>query len=106
MIIELNTDSCIDFLKSTDCIIIDVRSKHEFSQFRLPNALHLDLMDSNWMEKINELDKSQLYLVYCTLGVRSKSAVKLMDQLGFSSIYHLIGGILNYSGKIEELLIA
>jgi hypothetical protein len=40
------------------------------------------------------MDKSRTYVVYCKLGGRSKIAQKIMQRLGFRTVYNIVGGTL------------
>ncbi|MBU1558020.1 rhodanese-like domain-containing protein, partial [Patescibacteria group bacterium] len=42
------------------------------------------------------LDKNNKFLIYCAGGVRSNSAGRFMDSLGFNEVYELEGGIANW----------
>ena len=42
------------------------------------------------------------YFVYCRSGARSAQACQLMSQLGFTSTYNLLGGILEWEGEVIE----
>ena len=46
-------------------------------------------------------DKSQLILVYCRSGRRSKEASEKLAGLGYTNIVEF-GGILDYKGEIEK----
>jgi rhodanese-related sulfurtransferase len=44
------------------------------------------------------LDKSKTYAVYCRSGNRSGQATALMAKDGFTSIFNLEGGLINWQG--------
>lgn len=74
-------------------VILDVRSPEEFVDGHIAKALNMDYDFPGFKQQLNELDKNASYLVYCRSGNRSGKAVKLMQQLGFSSVFELEGGI-------------
>ena len=80
--------------KSKKLIIIDVRTKDEYKKSHLTNSELIDFFDSNFEDKIKNLDKKTPYLVHCQSGGRSMKAFKLMQSLGFKRVYHLDGGML------------
>jgi rhodanese-related sulfurtransferase len=53
------------------------------------------------MTKIEELDKSNDYYLYCRSGARSSQAGQIMNQLGFENTFNLKGGFKKWDGKIE-----
>lgn len=84
-----------------DSIIIDVRTSLEVSQGYIPNSVHIDIMNAGqFMEQVNELDKSKKYYIYCRAGGRSAQACMIMNSLGFQNTYNLEGGIEQWKGEI------
>ena len=79
--------------QKTDSIFLDVRTPTEYSTFHLENALNIDIKSRDFIDEINELDKTQHYFVYCRIGVRSANACNYMAMLGFPNLYNLKGGI-------------
>jgi rhodanese-related sulfurtransferase len=83
-------------------IIIDVRTPGEWQEGAIPNSLFMNIMEQqSFVNKIEALDKSKDYFVYCRSGARSGQASNYMSQLGFANVYNLDGGIMDYSGNIE-----
>ncbi len=80
--------------------LIDVRTPEEFDFQKIENAKNINLNDSDFESKIDLLDKKKPVLVYCKAGGRSSIAVKKMTELGFTEIYELEGGILNWNDKL------
>ena len=76
--------------------IIDVRTPIEFEQGHIEKAINVDYKEANFIEKISAFDKSKTLLIYCRSGNRSGKASKIMDSLGFTKIYDLEGGFMNW----------
>jgi len=77
-----------------DVVIIDVRTAGELASLGyIKGAEHLDIKANDFKDKIAALDKDKEYYVYCHAGGRSASAKKIMDNLGFTKVYDLKGGI-------------
>ena len=77
-----------DDFKSTlaskpDAVLVDVRTPDEFSEGIIEGAINIDFKDPSFGEKINALDKSKPYFVYCLSGKRSGDAAKQMDSARF-----------------------
>ena len=85
-----------------EAVILDVRTKDEFSTFRIPKSVVIDIYNSDFFNKIDQLDRSKTYLVYCASGSRSVSACKQMKKMGFEKVYNLKTGILGWRGEIEQ----
>jgi len=85
-----------------NAIIIDVRTPGEWQEGAIPNSMFMNIMEQqSFVNKIEALDKSKDYFVYCRSGARSGQACNYMSQLGFANVYNLDGGIMAYSGEIE-----
>ena len=87
-----------------EAVIIDVRTQREFDYGHLENAIIIDIYQKSFKDKINKLDKNQTYYVYCKTGMRSRSAVNYMMQMGFKNVCNLDGGI-NYLSRAGVKLI-
>lgn len=89
--------------KDEQAVILDVRTDEEFEEGYMPNATQVDIHDpAGFMDKIGQLDKSKNYYVYCRSGGRSVQACQLLDQMGFSETYNLLGGFSEWDGdKVE-----
>ncbi len=82
-------------------IILDVRRADEFAEGHIPGAINV-ANESIGTAEIPELpDKSQLILVYCRSGRRSKEASEKLVKLGYTNIVEF-GGILDWKGEIEK----
>ena len=95
--VKLNDDS-------EESVIIDVRTDDEFSTGYIEGAVNIDFyMGSKFISEIDKLDKSKSYFIYCKSGARSGQTCELMKQKGFKKVYNLEGGILGWTGELEEL---
>lgn len=73
-------------------IIIDVRTKNEYDQGSIKEALTgYDLTSGEFEEKLDSLDKDKTYYLYCRSGNRSGKAAKLMTEKGFKNVNNLGG---------------
>ena len=82
-----------------DITILDVRTPEEFAQNHLQDAINLNVHASNFNDEIDKLDKSNPILVYCKSGARSSKAAEILVNNGFSEVYNLEGGILQWELK-------
>lgn len=74
---------------STNLAILDVRTSEEYASGNIPNSINIDIMGTDFRSKLNNLDKSKEYLVYCRSGNRATQASKIMSTNGFIKIYNL-----------------
>lgn len=85
-------------------LILDVRTDAEVEEGIIPNAIQLDIYKGQgFIYKLEELDKSKNYYVYCRSGNRSGQACAIMNQLGFENAYNLVGGILQWNEDLVNI---
>lgn len=74
--------------------VIDVRSKEEFEEAHIPDAINISL--NELPERIAQLDKKVKYITACGKGGgRSTQASELLRNKGFIS-YWLCGGTFKW----------
>ncbi len=84
-----------------NAVILDVRTDHEVAEGMIPNARQIDIQNApGFMQQTQELDKSKNYYVYCRSGGRSVQACMILESLGFSNTYNLLGGITDWEGEV------
>lgn len=81
---------------NNDILLIDVRTPEEFSSGHIENSINIDYTADNFNDLISELDPEQEVYVYCKLGGRSGKSAKVMKEMGFTKIYDLDGGIMQW----------
>lgn len=79
--------------KRSGTTVLDVRTPQEFAEGHLEGAVNLDVENPGFATQAGQLDPTQAYAVYCHSGNRSKTAMSMMAQLGFTQLYDLDGGI-------------
>ena len=58
-----------------------------------PELVVLDVRTVSEANRLSELDKNDELLVYCRTGNRSATAVGILEDAGFTKIYHMHEGI-------------
>lgn len=90
------------FLADENGVILDVRTDDEFNSGKIPDALNIDIYKGQgFIYRVEELDKTKNYYVYCAAGGRSAQACGVMSQLGFEKTYNLLGGMSEWDGPVE-----
>jgi rhodanese-related sulfurtransferase len=79
-----------------DFVILDVRTAGEFAGGHIEGALNIDVNSESFKDDAGKLDRSKTYLVHCRTGRRSETAVKTMEELGFTDIYWMRDGIIGW----------
>lgn len=80
-------------------VIIDVREPYEYQRARIEGAILKPLGEIyQWAR---ELDKEQSYVVMCHTGARSYQAAFMLERLGFTQVANLLGGIDDWTMRID-----
>lgn len=85
-------------------LLLDVRTPEETKSGIIDGALNIDFNRPDFEKKIDALDKTKPYFVYCKSGVRSGKAAQLMKSKGFRTVYHLDGGTINWTNSGLKLV--
>ena len=72
-----------------ETILLDVRTETEFANGYLPGALNIPVDELR--QRMSELDKEKLILVYCQVGLRGYIASRILSQNGFR-VKNMTGG--------------
>ena len=84
--------------------LVDVRTPEEFNEGHIKNAGNIDFYESDFLTQMNKLDKTKPLYIYCRSGGRSgKAAIQLKEQ-GFTEVYDLQGGILDWGKNNFEIV--
>lgn len=88
---------------SEQVVILDVRTEDEYNEGFIPGAVNLDIYKGQgFIYKLEELDKTKKYYVYCRSGARSQQACSIMNELGFPNAFNLMGGIMEWQGDVTK----
>ena len=86
-----------------NAVVLDVRTEEEMEEGYIPDAINIDIYQpQEFMEELEQLDKSKNYYVYCRSGNRSRQACALMNSIGIANAFNLEGGVLEWDGDLIE----
>ena len=77
--------------------ILDVRTAKEFADGHVAGAVNIDVNQTDFAQKIDQLDRSKTYIVYCRSGRRSRKAVGIMATKGFKKLYNVSDGFVGWN---------
>lgn len=77
----------------SNVILLDVRSPQEFMEGHLNNAINIPTYEIYSKAPKIIKDKETIIIAYCTVGIRSENAIRILKKLGYKNLYHLEGGI-------------
>ncbi len=76
--------------------VVDVRTPAEYASGHIQGAININ-WEGDFTSGIAKLDKTKTYAVYCHSGNRSGQATQAMADAGFTHIYNLDGGVINWT---------
>ena len=85
----VNYDELDEYLAAENGILIDVRTKTEFENGAIPNAIHMDV--DTLRENLDFFDKNKKYVIYCQIGLRGYLAQRILRNNNIDSV-NLNGG--------------
>ena len=95
---QITQEEAALLMENEDAVILDVRRPDEFAAGHIPGAICIP--NESIGESVPELpDFSQMILVYCRSGRRSKEASQKLADLGYTQVYEF-GGILDWTGPV------
>lgn len=94
----------INILETKEVHLVDVRTPKEFNKGFIENSINIDFSSPTFKEEIGKLDTSKPIVVYCRSGRRSAISTKTLVKVGFTEIYDLKGGIINWKREGYQLV--
>ncbi|WP_395627668.1 rhodanese-like domain-containing protein [Daejeonella sp.] len=81
-----------------DFQLIDVRETFEYEMSNL-NGLNIPL--AGLLLEADKVSKDKPVIMQCRSGARSAAALNQLEQLGYTNLYNLKGGILAWKAEFE-----
>jgi UPF0176 protein len=92
-------------LADPDVTLIDTRNKYETELGKFRGAIDPSTEDfrefADYVKESLNPTTNKKVAMYCTGGIRCEKATSLLLERGFSEVYHLKGGILNYLARTD-----
>ena len=85
-------------LIENDAVIIDVRNSDEYNTGHIKGSVNIPV--SNILSV--DYDKDTIIIVYCASGMRSATAAEKLIEAGYTNVYNLDGGLINWGAQLEE----
>lgn len=81
--------------------LVDVREPNEHAEFNIGGTLlPLGKIQTMQIDEIEDL-RNEPVIVYCRSGMRSAQAAMILEQLGFSNVSNLEGGMIGWQNSIK-----
>ncbi|MBM3413666.1 MAG: rhodanese-related sulfurtransferase [Bacteroidetes bacterium] len=92
--------------QNPNTIIVDMRNYYEYEVGHFKNAI--EIPSNTFREQLPMAaallkdKKEATILMYCTGGIRCEKASAYLVHQGFSNVFHLEGGVINYARQVKE----
>ena len=81
-----------------NAVIIDVRSNDEYNTGHIKDSINIPVDN---IATVN-YDKDTVIIVYCASGMRSATAADSLVNAGYTNVYNLDGGLINWGFELED----
>jgi hydroxyacylglutathione hydrolase len=85
-----------DWWSRDEATIVDVRSKGEYADGHIPNALHRHY--GSIEAQLDEIPRDERLVVHCASGIRANIAVSVLEANGFTDVVNFPGGFTAWDG--------
>jgi rhodanese-related sulfurtransferase len=104
---NINTKEAVELIKKNagndNFMILDIRTQREHMQGHIENSILVEFNPSTLETELKKLDKNKTYFIYCRSGNRSSISMNLMKKLGFTQVYNLKGGTIDWTRSGQTL---
>jgi rhodanese-related sulfurtransferase len=84
-----------DLQRTTNMMLLDTRETAEYQVSHIATARCVGY-DNFDKKSIENLPKDTKIVVYCSVGYRSERIGEILQQMGFTKVYNLYGGIFDW----------
>lgn len=74
-----------DMIEKNNIVLIDVRTSNEYDLMHIKNAINIPVNEIE--QKILQVEQTHPLMIYCSSGARSKTAIQVLNNLGYNNIY-------------------
>ena len=95
----------VNKIKEENGILLDVRTPQEYNTSTIKESINIPLHELR--DRIDELPKDKLIVVFCQVGYRSYLAIRILKLNGYKDVYELTGGFKLYemaNMTVEEIV--
>ena len=76
-----------------ETVVLDIRTPKEIKNGFIEGAVFADFYDTDFAQQLTKLDRDTPYVIHCGSGGRSTKALTTLEELGFTNITHMDGGM-------------
>ena len=87
----IDTNAAMELINK-DAVIIDVRENSEYVTGHIAGAINIPADSISLISYTKDMN----IILYCASGMRSANAAKELIDLGYTNVYNLDGGLINW----------
>ena len=96
----IKTEELIQKMQYQQPLLLDTRTRSEFSVSHLPGAQFIEYDDFKSGD-VAHIPKNKEIIVYCSVGYRSERIGEQLLDMGYTKVYNLYGGIFDWKNQSQ-----
>lgn len=96
---QVNPAQFQQLIKNPKGVLLDVRTQSEFGNGHIANSGQLNYYALDFRKRLLLLPKNEPIYLYCNTGYRSEKAAKILVENGYTNVYNLERGIMDWELK-------
>lgn len=96
---QVNPAQFQQLIKNPKGVLLDVRTQSEFGNGHISNAGQLNYYALDFKKRLLLLPKNEPIYLYCNTGYRSEKAAAILIENGYTNVYNLEHGIMDWEIK-------
>ncbi len=99
----VNVEQLANELPTDSLVLLDTRAKSEYNVSHLQYAIWAGYEKFDSLQ-VAHLPKDTTIVVYCSVGYRSERIGEKLQEMGFTNVYNLYGGIFEWANREKTLV--
>jgi len=90
-------------VEQKNTLLFDVRTSKEYNEGHIKGAVNVDFYnESSFIDFFKKIDNTKAIYIYCRSGNRSRKSSDKLIKIGFSKIYDLKDGYVNWKNNQQK----
>ena len=90
-------------VEQKNTLLFDVRTSKEYNEGHIKGAVNVDFYNENsFINFFKKIDNTKDIYIYCRSGNRSRKSSEKLIKIGFSKIYDLKDGYVNWKNNQQK----
>jgi thioredoxin 1 len=102
---QVSSEKFRELISENKGVLLDVRTAREYKNGHIPDAGNLNYYALDFRKKLILLPLEQPIFLYCNTGYRSENAAEYLIKNGYTQVYNLQHGIMEWELRNHPLVI-